>query len=250
MVTLAAGLRSVAEDLEWLGAVWAQEPETLSDADVRRGATTLRRLLIDAGQGAIMAAWRASGFDAQPIVYAPDLVELLKLTEAPVEHAVTVIAGGAPVNEVSFLAIGAHRIKHPKTGVPPDADEGFAVKTGVIARDLRGEATPGPYDEASNRPWRLLDFKDSPGAVRRGQLVSRADIIQTICKDAGGTHVDTIFNRSRKRTEGEALAAELHELVSADWRSGLNYELLSIGAALGRSDDLAKLAAHLRSEGG
>lgn len=246
---LARGvLLSVAEDVEWLRQYWADEPDRLTDADVRRGAATLRRLLLERGQGAIMAAWRLCGFDAQPTVVGPDLVALLEQLGHPVPHTVSAVAGGVPVSGVFFAATGAHRVDHPD-GTPADAEEGFAVSVGAIAALVPKpgeEVLTTPYDLNINRRWRLRAYLDAPGGIRLGKPIARRDIIQFFCKDAGGVHVDQLFGAVRARSEGEQLAAELDKHVFTDWRNGLAFEVLAIGHALGRSDDLAKLAAVIR----
>jgi hypothetical protein len=153
-------LQLVAEDLEWLQAAWAVDPDKLSDADVRRGGATIRRLLLERGQGAILKAWRAMGFEKQPLVTGPDLLALLDQLHRPVEHVVSAVAGGVPVNGIEIVALGLHRVRHPKTGVPPDAEEGFAVEVSSVARNLTraGEVpTPSPYDANINRVWRLAE---------------------------------------------------------------------------------------------
>lgn len=241
------GLITVAEDLEWLGSVWRDEPEKLLDADVRRGAATLRRLLIDNSEGAIMRAWRRLALPNWPTIQAPDVLALLLQQGKPMEHVVSLVAGGASVNGMSVVAIGLHRVRNPDTGVAADAEEGFAVEVSSISRlAAPGPLPPSPYNNAVSREWKLRDYVDSAGAIRRGKIISRRDVIQFFCKDAGGVHVDDLFATKRNRTEPQMLAAELNGKVHADWRNGLVYELLSIGNALGHSADLAKLASSIR----
>ena len=241
-------LVSVAEDIEWLQHSWANDPDQLSDADVRRGGATLRRLLLERGQGAIMAAWRGCGFEGQPTLVAPDLLALLDQVGHPVERTVTAVAGGVSVSGVSYAATGVHRVDH-SDGTSADAEVGFAVAVGGIAALVPkpGQEVPtSPYDENMNRSWRLRDYLDAPGGIRTGKPIARRDIIQFFCKDAGGVHVDQLFGAVRARTEGERLAAELDKHVFTEWRNGLAFEVLAIGHALGQSDDLAKLAAAIR----
>lgn len=241
-------LLTIAEDIEWLRQCWANDPDRLSDADVRRGGATLRRLLLERGKGAIMAAWRLCGFEGQPSVVGPDLLALLNQLGHPIEQTAIAVAGGVPISGVIYAATGAHRVDHPD-GTPADAEEGFAVAVGAIAALLPkpGEAVPRtPYDANLNREWRIRDYIDAPGGIRRGKPIARRDIIQFFCKDAGSVHVDQLFGSVRVRSEGEHLAAELDKHVFTDWRNGLSFEILAIGHALGRSGDLAKLAAVIR----
>lgn len=225
-------LLSVAEDIEWLQQYWANEPDHLTDADVRRGGATLRRLLLERGQGAIMHAWRLCGFEGQPKVIGPDLLALLDQQGHTVERTATAVAGGVPISGVIYVASGLHRVDHPD-GTSADANEGFAVASGVIAALVPkpGEQTPNsPYDESTNRVWRLRDYIEAPGGVRLGRIIARREIIQFFCKDAGGVHVDQLFGAIRARTEGEQLAADLNKHVFTDWRIGLSFEVLAIRA--------------------
>ncbi len=238
----------VAEDIEWLQQCWANEPDNLTDADVRRGGATLRRLLLERGQGAIMAAWRRCGFDGQPMVIGPDLLALLGQLGHTVERTATAVAGGVPISGVIYVATGAHRVDH-SDGTSADAEEGFAVAVGAIAALVSkvGEDVPvTPYDANIHREWRLRDYIDAPGGIRVGKVITRRDIIQFFCKDGGGVHVDQLFGAVHARKEGELLAAELDKHVFTDWRNGLAFELLAIGHALGRSKDLARLAVVIR----
>lgn len=241
-------LAAVADDLEWLQHSWAAHPDKLSDGDVRRGGATLRRLLLERGQGAIMAAWRIWGLEDQPEVIGPDLLALLAQLEKPLELTVTAVAGGAPISGITYAAMGLHRVDHPD-GTPAAADEGFAVSIEAIAALKPTEGTTRPpsvfYDNVHRR-WRLRDYIEAPGGVRRGRPISRQSIIQFFCKDAGAVHLDQLFGAARSRTEGEQLAAELDSKVFTDWRNGLAYEILAIGYALGSSPDLAKLATLIR----
>ena len=78
-------------------------------------------------------------------------------------------------------------------------------------------------------------------------MISRRTIIQFVTNQVGGVHADDLFpNVKKNRDDAEKLAAELYDKVSADWRNGLLYELLSIGFYLGRSEDLKKLSAAIQ----
>lgn len=195
-----------------------------------------------------MAAWRMCGFEGQPTVVGPDLIKLLEQQGHTIERTASAVAGGVPISGVTFLAMGVHRVDHPD-GTSADAEEGFAVQIGSIAARLpKGdqEVPQSSYDENINRQWRLRDYIDAPGGIRLGKPIARRDVIQYFCKDAGGVHVDELFGAARARSEGERLAAELDKKVFTDWRNGLAFEVLAIGHALGRSKDLAKLAAAIR----
>lgn len=249
---MAKAYITVAEDLEWLRDDWWSQPDKLTDADVRRGGATLRRLLLDGGQGAVVQAWRHFGLPKQPIVCGPDVEALLDVGGNKLELTATLIAGGGRVNGIDMAMIGIHRVDNPSTGVPADADEGFAVAVGSIARDATGRlgaTTESELDVHLEREWPLSNYLDAPGAIRRGAFISRRDILQFFCKLAGSVHLDRVLTSSRKRPWSFDHIEELEGRVRADRRDGLLFEVLSMGQAMGRSDDLMMLAAMIREAG-
>jgi hypothetical protein len=92
---------SIAEDLEYLTRDWHSEIES---ADLRRGSSVVRRLLVDGGNARLLLdAWRAYGFNGQPIVRGPDLMEDVK---GPLKTVSWASAGGIRVRS-SAGAVGA-----------------------------------------------------------------------------------------------------------------------------------------------
>jgi hypothetical protein len=161
----------------------------------------------------------------------------------------SLIAGGGRVNGIDIAMIGVHRVDNPTTGVPADAEEGFAVQTGAIARDAsgtNGAPAPSELDVHLFREWPLSNYLDAPGAIRRGELIARRDILQFFCKLAGSVHLDRVLASSRKRPWSFGHIEELEGRVQADRRDGLMFEILSIGQAIGQSDDMMILAAMIR----
>lgn len=240
--------QTVAEDIEWLHQQWWLEPDNLLDADIRRGGATLRRLLLD-GQGAVALAWRHFGFAGQPSVTGPDVEALLRHSGFSRELTASLIAGGGRVNGMDLSMIGIHRVDNPSTGVPAAADEGFAVAVASIARSEKG-GIYAPIDQELTRhverEWKLTEYLDAPGAIRRGKLISRRDILQFFCKLAGSVHLD--IGTNRKRPLSFEFIKELRGKVHSDWRDGLVFEMLSIGQALGKSRDLLALAEKIKEK--
>ena len=229
----------VAEDLEWLRSDWLMSKALPPNAVLRRGSGTLRQLLC---HGLIHRAWRHHGLEGHPTVIGPDLLALLEHHNIELRHAVTMVAGGACVDGVQFIATGLCRTDNPTTGVSADAEEGFAVATSTIARDARGEAEKNELTPMVEREWRIGQYLDAPGAIRRGQKISRRLIIDFFANYAGGVHLDRAVGQANaERRALYELVAELEERVAVDKVEGLYFELLAIGQALGQSDSLQRL---------
>lgn len=235
---------TVADDIEWFQKEWCTLYAPPSEADLRRGSAALRRLLID---GALQSAWRHYGFKGQPTISGPDLEALLAEHKTPLRHVVSLIAGGATINGLQFLMLGAARVDNPKTGVSADAEEGFAVSVFSVSRDARNGPADGGLLHLTEKPFSLNDYLGAPGAVRIGTAFKRRDIIQYFANYAGGVHLDGAKKKRRKKTEVYEHIAQLEKKIQADTMDGLYFELLSIGQALGKSADLKALAEKIRA---
>jgi hypothetical protein len=91
--------------------------------------------------------------------------------------------------------------------------------------------------------WSLSNYLDAPGAIRRGETISRRDIVTYFANVGGGVHLGPA-KPSKQQTY--ALIDELLNKVGADIMDGVFFELLSIGQAIGHSDDLNRLVAAIR----
>ena len=238
------GYRAIAEDIEWLRDVWWHGDGHPTEPDLRRGSAVLRRLLVD---GEVLKAWRSQGFQDQPTVTAPDGGALATAHNVRLEHAASLVVGGGRLNGINAAMIGAFRVFNPATGQGPDAESGFAVLVTSILRDASAPSPPAPLVDMVEHTWRLTDYLSAPGAVRRGQIISRQLVIQFFANYAGGAHLDRISAVIRDKTARYELVAELERRVNADTLDGLHFELLSIGQAIGRSIDMHRLAAAIRA---
>lgn len=234
----------IAEDLDWLRDDWARVPKPPSDAELRRGSATLRKLLND---NMIQCAWRHHGLEGAPTVIAPDLVALAASQGMELHRAASLVAGGAIVDHAQISMVGTFRVDNPTTGILADADEGFAVSVGSILRDTRGPGERNSLTPLVEREWRLSAYLAAPGAVRRGQTISRRQIIEYFANYAGGVHLDrAVGNANAEKLALFELVAELEQRVLCDKTEGLYFELLSIGQALGGSPSLQRLAVAIR----
>ncbi|ESZ20032.1 hypothetical protein [Mesorhizobium sp. L2C084A000] len=236
---------TVADDIEWFQKEWCVLYEPPSDADLRRGSAALRRLLVD---NTLQEAWRHYGFSDQPTVTGPDLKALLTELKRPIQDVVSLIAGGATLNGIQLAMIGAAQVANDKTGVPADAEEGFAVEVFSVSRDARhGPADSSALVDLTEKSWRLNAYLDAPGAVRRGTAFKRRDVIKFFANYAGGVHLKGSKKTAGRKEEVYEHIAELEQKIQADTMDGLYFELLSIGQALGKSADLRALTAKIRS---
>jgi hypothetical protein len=238
--------QSIAEDIRWLHNHWWNASfEGVSEPDIRRGSTTLRLLLVD---DMLQRAWRAYHFPDQPIVRGPDLKALGNRAGHHLQYAIAVVAGGGRRCGVETSLVGAFRVDNLETGVPAGAEVGFAVRVTAIMRKASEPREVSELTPLVQKAWRLKEYLDAPGAAMHGKLAtdpsitfSRRDIIQYFANYAGGAHLGRVDKVPRgKRLLYEHLA-KLQGKVDAISLDGLHFELFSIGQAIGKSEDVAKL---------
>ncbi|WP_234732185.1 hypothetical protein [Acidocella facilis] len=238
--------RTVAEDIEWLHQEWCGLFEPPSEDDLRRGSAALRRLLVE---NEIHKAWRHLGFPQQARIIAPDLNAFVKQEKFETSHVGSLIVGGATISGIQFALLGFVRTFNPETGNGPDSDEGFAVKTFSVSRDARTPSKQDPENSLEaivNKEWGLSKYLNAAGAVRLGKPIKHQDIIKYFANYAGGVHLDDGKKKKSNDKTDYALIAELRGKVAADKMDGLDFALLSIGQAIGRSPDLLELARKIR----
>jgi hypothetical protein len=170
-------------------------------------------------------------------------VALLARDGLEVRHVASLVAGGATLNGIQTCLIGLARVDNPETGITADANEGFAVRQFHIARDARGEPQENDLTPLTNKAWPLSNYLNAPGAIRRGATISRRDIVTYFANVGGGVHLGPA---KPGKDATYALIDELVNKVGADTMDGVFFELLSIGQAIGRSDDLKRLVAAIR----
>jgi len=238
--------KSLLEDIDWLWQDWwIGQPDQLSEGDLRRGSSSLHLLLV---QGLLGKAWRHYGFKGQPKVVGPDLSSIAAYNGLHLDCAVGCIAGGGRQRGADISFIGAFRVDNPTTGVSAKAKKGFAVEVGSIARLVTDSPTTSPLDEYIEKEWYLSDYLQSPGAVRKGQVITRQEVIKYFRNFVGGSHHDLATGKKNSNSEMSQLIANLEGHVKADTRDGLYFELLSIGQAVARSEDIRSLAEKIRHD--
>jgi hypothetical protein len=160
--------------------------------------------------------------------------------------AVSVVAGGGRFKGIDVAFLGGFRVDDPQTGVPADADEGFAACVTSTMRDA-GLAVPNDLDPLVERPWKLTEYLESAGAIRKGEIIKRREVIDYFRNYVGGAHHDLLRGATNAKTGRNEILRDLERRVRADTRDGLYFELLSIGQSVGRSTDMAALAAKIRA---
>jgi len=232
--------QTVLEDLNWLrDEWWLGQPDKLTEGHLRRGSTTLSLLLVD---GLLGKAWRQHGFEREPMLIGPDIVAIAQTQGLRLDLAAGCIAGGGRQNGTDVSFIGAFRIDNPSTGVLANAEEGFAVCVTSIARI----ASPAPpsYDlePLVEKNWSLSSYLESAGAVRKGQIITRREIIKYFRNHKGAAHHNLLAGKKSAAKDTYDLIDDLAGHVTADVRKGLYFELLSIGQSVARSPDVRMLA--------
>jgi hypothetical protein len=234
----------VADDIEWLRDEWWQPGNDPSEGHIRRGSAAIDLLL---RQGLLGRAWRHFGFaGGEPTIEGPDVLELLKKLGFRAEMAIGVVAGGGRVGQLEYACVGAFRVDNSETGIPAHAKEGFAVAVTSIVKDSR-QSTPGDLDGLVCRQWRISEFLRSPGAIRKGTIITRGAIIDYFRNYAGGAHADLLAKAINAKTDSHQLIHEMAGRVHTDIREGLHFELLSIGQAIARSPAVAAIVQRIRA---
>jgi hypothetical protein len=204
---IRAQLTRVAEDLEHLRDDWLNP----KNAAIRRGSVTLRLLLAD---GVLQRAWKESGFERQPTIVAPRLEPVIEKQGAAIRFA---SAGGA-------------------------TDQGVTI-AGVLSA-----TAPLPPDDFSPEgyPFKLNEFIESASIVIHGEILKRREIVKYFAHIEGGAHLRL---SPRVRNDEEALVRAIEKWngeIQLVQRDALYFELLSIGQAVGRSEDVQRLIAAIR----
>jgi len=213
---------AVAEDIEYLLS-WEQAPP--DDATVRRGTSILRRLLLE---GDLQRAWRKFGFKGQPIVTGPDIIGMIR------SHHIDDIS-----RVERAIYPGAFEHGHGKQ------TSGFIIYSGT-----RPPLDPDMASDWVQVEWPLSNFIKAPCIVVDGEIATRRDVIQYFAKRLEGVHPKKEKIRPKDRPFVERLD-KIYRTVGGLGplhREGLNSQLLAIGQAIGRSEDLEKLCQVIRQD--
>jgi hypothetical protein len=119
---------------------------------------------------------------------------------------------------------------------------GFAVVVTNATRIADG-AQPSELDTLINRNLFLQEYLAAPGLIRKGEKISRREVIKHMAIELGGVHV------GKSEANVRDLLADAENKLFIEGKTGslrtLYIEAFAIGQAVGRSDDFKKLAARL-----
>lgn len=196
--------RVVAEDLTFLRDTWEEQ---VSDSLLRQSSAVLRRLAVEGDYG---RAWRSVGFEREPRVRTMTLDGILR--SIPAKRLLYASPGGALLQGAE---LGQIVIPKALYNLPPD--DGSGLNTTQLG---------------------LSAFMDAPGAVIRGDLISRRDIVKFVANKLGGAHYDPDRRDSRAFEELDWLMTtrSIARMAFLD-KSPLYFDLVSIGQAIAKSPD-------------
>ena len=204
-------IETVASDLKYIQNDWSGR---IDQDSLRRGSTTLRRLLIFGDLG---KAWRAAGFLNEPYIVAPRLESLLDMPGQP--QILLAIAGGGKYEDVTarFVALCEGRI--------------------AVSYPTEGEAYA----------FGLHEFAESCGSYYAGYRIKRREIITYVANKLGGAH----FDRGRQEQTHSLLEQNFNaftiDIDSVRGLNGIYFELLSIGQCISNSPDVQKFMSNAGS---
>lgn len=199
MLSNVEWLRHITEDLEYL----SQWNERSSEAELRRGSITLRKLLVDGDLG---RAWREIGMSRAPQIacYTLDFAAGIPLNRIIFAHA-----GGIRINgrlmKGSILSFGTH------------SDELVQTKTSLY----------------------LDKFVNSDCLIVEGIPISRRMLIKAVANKLGGGHSQSSAENESNEKIYKAIEDAKRTGVG-NWRS-IHYELLACAQAISRSTDISYL---------
>jgi hypothetical protein len=184
------------------------EPERDHDNFRRRDSATLRRLVVDGGQGILRVYRKSLCLKGDVRVTGVDLKARIDGLDRSLIHFAT--AGGAQHNGTMVAAGMAYR--------------------GAMSQDqIKARYERGPQE----RTWALINYLNSPCIVFAGQSVSRRELIQYIANRNGGVHFDETRDRLRPQVEARFVALDgFIDTVQLAEKDAGYFELLAIGQAI------------------
>lgn len=207
-------IRTVVEDLKYLASDWH---ERVDDDVLRRGATTIRRLLVE---NDLQKAWHLSG-ETEPIIInqAPNLDAFL-YDPLP---TIAMAGGGSYDGVQACLAIEVNGVnsKEPQANKDIFADQKltkFLTATSMFfdpAEILRKSGDVVPVDT-------MLPTR-----------VSRQEVITFVANQLGGSH----YGDNDKRPAYDVMR-EYRRYFNVSGKDAVYFELLSIGQLVGKSPTL------------
>lgn len=238
--------RIVAEDICMLRERWLSgDSQTISEADLRRGSSSLSVLLTD---NLAARAWRALGHAKQPNIVGPNLEAWAERKGYDLRMSVSILAGGGRLDGVDTSFLGAMRLDNPETGIKADADEGFALRQFMTVRAASPNDQPSEHDDLIFFSRPVSAYLDSASGVHMGRYISWRDVLRYFRNSAGGSHHSLGPPAKRKAKFDNELIEKFQRQLIVNITDGLHFELLSIGQSVARSPDFLLLEKELGSD--
>jgi hypothetical protein len=214
-------LRIVLADLSYLHEEWVQD---ITENSLRVTSPVLRRLLID--DALLQRAWRASGFEKSPKITAFSLKPDLQYMKEASHEVFLAWAGGAKIP-------GLGRVGNMIAVAKYLSDEEARILSTAQGRE---------EEETLDLP----KYIEAPAIVVRNVVIPRRVVIKYIVNTQGGSHIgDKRVSEPEKR--------QYRLLDEAKNSQGGKYpvpffELLSIGQALVRAEDITRLREKIKQQ--
>lgn len=196
----------VLADLEYLVSNWSAGD--VSDRELRRNSTLLRRFLVE---GDLLKAWLAV-VGREPYLVPARALERPKSTAVRSAEYVT-------VNTVTQPGGQTHQVM---------------VFTGPLNEG------PAPVVVVPEAPMNIKKFVEGFCVVIDGVFIRRREVVQFVANKAGGAHYD------KDRTKPYQRAVDAMASFRVMDRHAMYYEMLGIGQALASAPDTSRLVAELQ----
>lgn len=205
----------VSSDLQFLRDEWDND---VDDHSLRRSSTVLRRLLVE---NDLHRAWKVAGFDGQATIRASTLDPILQIL---------------PAHRIEFASAGGASFKGAEL-------RGALVMKEQMNDNQARRLSEGPPPE---RGYRILDYVEDVSVIVRGTPIKRRHIIKYVANKLGGAHLDPHRN-VRKEDEIYGLLDDVGDSFMLLEKPAIYFELLSIGQAIAKSEDLLKFSNKVSS---
>ncbi len=197
----------------------------------------MRRLLVDDGIG---RAWKALDLGKQPRIIGPDIVGLLERDGYELPQVAKMSAGGGSWGGMEIGYQGLLKVDNEETGIPWDADEGFAVRLISIAGHAYSGNVKGPNDDLFRNEWTLNTYLDGASGIVSGEIISRRQLIQFHANYLDGAH--GVDGAKPKKVAEYNRTLQLKDVFLKDKQGneidGLFFGLLTIGQQVGMASDI------------
>lgn len=221
-------IKTVLSDLNYLREEWDQN---IDNDSLRITSPILRRLLVEDQFG---RAWRMLGLEKQPLIDAPDLERSIR--DIPIDGIVFAQAGGATFQgQMMELGLVLNFIMTPE--------------------QRKADFERGQY--ALTSTFGLSEFLDSMCfviSVRmrntiQSMVINRRELIQYVANKIGGVHLDLTRDLNKDLDNKFKILDDFRDNPPVQFgnKKPVYFELLSIGQAVAKAEDVSKFVTQAKS---